>query len=82
MFNNGYSLRRRAARVGTALAAGTAGACLVVACTADTVTRADPIADAPRPTIVLERCAFVGWSSGGTDLSIQQGKFHAVSATR
>lgn len=82
MFDNGYGLRLRAARVGAAFAACLAGACLVIACTADTVTRADPVADAPRPTIVLEHGAFADWSSGGTDLCIQQGKFRTVSATR
>lgn len=64
MVDNRYSrIRRQATRSLTALAAGIAGASLVVACTADTVTHADPINDAPRPTVILEHGAFADGSS-------------------
>ncbi|MEV6338500.1 alpha/beta hydrolase [Nocardia vinacea] len=63
MLDNGYGrIRRRVTQVATALAAGIAGAGLVVACTAST-TQADPTDDAPRPTIILEHGAFADGSS-------------------
>ncbi|MFF0632718.1 alpha/beta fold hydrolase [Nocardia sp. NPDC004151] len=64
MVGNGYGwLRRRAARVATAVVAGVAGGGLVVACSAEAVTKAGPVDDAPRPTIVLEHGAFADGSS-------------------
>ncbi|WP_431955959.1 alpha/beta fold hydrolase [Nocardia lijiangensis] len=64
MVDTGYGRnRRRTTRVLAALVAGIAGGSLAVACTANTVTHAGPIDDAPRPTIVLEHGAFADGSS-------------------
>ncbi|CAM4462556.1 alpha/beta hydrolase [Nocardia ninae] len=64
MDNNEYGrIRRRATRVGAALAAAIAGGSLVVACAVDAVTHAAPIGDAPRPTVILEHGAFADGSS-------------------
>ncbi|WP_194819946.1 alpha/beta fold hydrolase [Nocardia sp. XZ_19_385] len=81
MLDNAYGgIRRRATQVATMLAAGIAGAGLVVACTAST-TQADPTADAPRPTIILEHGAFADASSwNGVIEKLLENRYPVVAA--